>query len=67
MKYRAKITNIRSFIEARYGISRPICKDDRDWYIEVNTEDEVIAIENINNAQRELNETIKRYFCLIGI
>lgn len=61
MKYRAKITNIVPLIRniSKYS-ERYICKDTKDLYIEVETEEEQSLIELIDYYQFATFETYKK-------
>lgn len=55
MVYKAKITNIQSWVEDHYNINaNTILRDAKDVYIEVNDEDEAELLESINSKQGEL-------------
>lgn len=55
MKYRAKITNIQSWVESNININRwPLVRDAKDVYIEVDSEDEAELLEQINKADQAL-------------
>lgn len=57
MMYRAKCTKIVADVENMYNTNKNhIVKDERDYYIEVNTEDEAEIIEKMNKLQREFSE-----------
>lgn len=65
MKYRAKITNIVPQIRniSKYA-TRYICRDTKDLYIEVDTEEEVELIEELNYTYQKAfaiyNELIEK-------
>ena len=54
MKYRAKVTKICSWVENNYNVNRyPLIHDSKDYYIEVDDEDEAELLENINELQEQ--------------
>lgn len=63
MTYRAKITNIRAWIESHYNLNTMhTVKDAKDFYIELRDEDEAELIEKINRAQTTLLELTNEWF-----
>ena len=61
MKYRAKCTKIVSVVETIYNTNNHnLVKDAKDWYIEVNFEDEAVLIERINKHEAEKIEMINK-------
>lgn len=57
MKYRAKITNIESWVKENLNVKNCfICHDSTDTYIEVDSENEAILLEYANNKVR-----VKKY------
>lgn len=54
MKYRAKITAIQYWVENHYNLYRHrIVIDEKDIYIEVDTEEEAAHLENLNTLSCE--------------
>lgn len=54
MKYRAKITAIQTWVENHYNTNtHHIVSDEKDKYIEVNSEDEAEALETLNQLRVE--------------
>lgn len=54
MKYRAKITAIQTWVENNYNTcSHHIVKDEKDKYIEVDSEEEAEALETLNQLRVE--------------
>lgn len=54
MKYRAKITSCAHLIDNLYDFENAyICKDERDTYVDVKTEEEADLIEQLNRHQEE--------------
>lgn len=65
MKYRAKITNIISQIRNVKAYSNLyILRDNRDFYIDVNTEEEAELIEELNLT---INKATRKYAKLIEL
>lgn len=57
MVYRAKCTKIYSDVEDIYNTNKNhIVKDQSDYYIEVETENEAEIIEKMNKLQKEFSE-----------
>lgn len=55
MVYRAKITNVLSWVENHYNMNAyTMVRDVKDTYIEVKDEDEAELLESINRKQEEL-------------
>ncbi len=59
MVYRAKITRILSTIESYYNLKKhSIVRDEKDAYIEVDTEEEADLIERLNLLETERCKTL---------
>lgn len=62
MVYRAKITKIQRWVESHYtNEDYAIVRDEKDWYIELNNEDEAELVESINRKQEELLRLMKQW------
>lgn len=60
MMYRAKITKIQSWVENHYNLNAyATFHDQKDFYIEVSSEDEADLLEAINKSE-ERTEQLKR-------
>lgn len=63
MMYRAKITNIQSWIEDHYNTNLyHLVKDAKDVYIEVRDEDEAEHLEQMNKKQDELLKLQNKWY-----
>lgn len=68
MKYRAKFTRIFSTIEWFYNFKKHIVvRDEKDAYIEVDTEDEAEVIEALNRLEEERNSLIMKLHRLLNL
>lgn len=64
MKYRARITRILSSVENIYVLRGRTVTDEKDVYIEVDTEEEADIIEQMNTLKGEYDKLRIKLICL---